>query len=60
MHVEEHRAVTFAEGAAVDALERSTDFIEDSRGNMAGNDGIRDTGETAMPEVDIGRTRIRV
>ena len=54
MHVEEHRAIAFAERAAVDALERSTNRVERPRRDVAGNDGIRHTGEAAMPEVDIG------
>ena len=54
VHVEEHRAVPFAERRAVHALQRPADRREHACRDVPGNDRIRNAGQPPVPQVHVG------
>jgi hypothetical protein len=54
MDVEEDDAVALAQPRAVEARERTSDFVERADGDVSRNNRIRDSGQAAVPQVHVG------
>ena len=54
VHVEEHDAIAFPQGRAVESGERAADGVEDAGRDVARDDRIRDAGELPLPQVPLG------
>ena len=54
MHIEEHGTIALAQRLAIDAAQAAANRLEGAGGNMTGDDRVGDTGQTTVPQVDIG------
>ena len=59
MLIEADGAFAFAQRLAVDSAQRSADRFKSTGRHVTGNDRVRDTGKTTMPEVDVGPAHFR-
>lgn len=59
MDVEERDPVAFAKGGTVQCAYGSPDRLQRSSRHVTGNDGIRDSAQASVPEVDVGAADLR-
>ena len=58
VHVEEDRAIAFAQARSIEARQRTTDGLERPGGDVAGNDGIGHAGQASVPEMHVGAAHL--
>ena len=59
VHVEEHRAIAFAQRRAVERLDRPANRFEHAGRDVTRNNRIRHAGEPAVPEMHVGAADFR-